>query len=411
MRLIGFARDRGIDEKRLAAVVATQGDLLGAFEALSSPEPTPHTLEQAAAEVGLAPELMAALTEITGWDTAGLATSEDVEALRLLARAVKTGLQREPLLQLVRIYADLLDRLADAEVRVFHGYVYDQFRARGLSGRDLLAATESLGKPLLGLIEPAILYFHRRAWERANGEDLVRHLVEPPAPAPSTPGESIATVVFVDLAGFTPFTVAMGDEAAADMLRRFAAMVRATARRNGGRMVKQIGDGFMLVFTEPADAIGFGLAVTRAAAGPLLPEVHLGAHTGSVLFSEGDYVGAAVNLAARVASASAPGQFVITESVCAAAGRVPDAVLTVLPARILKGLTEPVRLIDVRRTDHVEHIYARDPVCGMRLDSSDVTTGSTWQDKSYSFCSLECARIFAKSPDRYTGEDPDSVMS
>jgi class 3 adenylate cyclase len=411
MRLIRFARHRGIDEERLAAVIATQGDLLGIFEGLSSPEPTRHTLEQAAAEVGLVPDLMAELTDVLGWDATAIATTEDVDALRLLAEAVKTGLEREPLLQLVHVYSDLLERLADAQVRVFHDYVHQQFRARGLSGRELLAASESLGKPILGLVEPLVLYFHRRAWLRVNGQDLLRHLVEETTPSPSTPGESTATVMFIDLAGFTPLTVAMGDEAAADVLRRFAAMVRASADANGGRIVKQIGDAFMLVFTQPVHAIGFGLDIGKHAAQSLFPELHLGAHTGTVLFREGDYVGAAVNLAARVASATGPGQFLITDTVHAGADQITDAVFTVLPPRALKGLAEPVRLIDVRPTDHAGHIHARDPVCGMRLGSSDIATVTTRRDKPYSFCSLECSRIFAKAPDRYTADDQDSTLS
>src|SRR5205807_7706058 len=125
-------------------------------------------------------------------------------------------------LQLVHVYSGLLERLADAQVRVFHDYVHEQFRARGLSGRDLFAASESLGRPILGLVEPLVLYFHRRAWLRVNGEDLLRHLVEETTPSPSTPGESTATVVFVDLAGLTPLTVAMGDEAGAAVPRRSA---------------------------------------------------------------------------------------------------------------------------------------------------------------------------------------------
>jgi len=103
-----------------------------------------------------------------------------------------------------------------------------------------------------------LLYFHRRAWERVNGEDLLRHLLEQTAPPAATPGESPATVLFIDLAGFTPLTVAMGDTAAAEVLRRFAAMVRTSAARTGGRIVKQIGDAFMLTFVQPGARSGSG---------------------------------------------------------------------------------------------------------------------------------------------------------
>jgi class 3 adenylate cyclase/YHS domain-containing protein len=404
VRLIRFARERGVDADRLAAAVGAQGDLLGMFDGLSSGEPTRHTLWQAASEAGLPSDLIAELSEILGWDDTAIATTEDVEALALFSQALTTGLDRVPLLQLVRIYADLLDRLADAEVRIFHEYVHEQFRAQGLSGSELLKATESLGKPLLELVEPTILYFHRRAWERVNGEDLLRHVMEDYTTRTATPGESVATVLFIDLAGFTPLTVAMGDAAAAEVLARFGAMVRASAGENGGRIVKQIGDAFMLTFTQATDAIDFGLDIRdRAEKESQFPAVHLGAHTGALLFRDGDYVGGAVNLAARVASASSSGQFLITEAVLEAAGDGADAELTALPPRTLKGLPEPVHLMDVRREGRAESAdrLEADPVCGMQLTPSDVATVTQWQGRSYSFCSQECAELFSSSPERY----------
>src|SRR4051794_30962870 len=164
--LIRFARERGVEEHRLAQAVAEQGDLLSVFDYLSSATPTEWTRMQAASEAGLDAELIAALIELLGWDPHERATDEDIAAFDLLTQALTLGLPREPLLQLVRVYADILDRLADAEVRTFHNYVHEQFRASGLSGSELLEATQSLGKPLLDLVEPAIIYFHRRAFER-----------------------------------------------------------------------------------------------------------------------------------------------------------------------------------------------------------------------------------------------------
>ena len=404
--LIRFARERGVDEDRLAAAVDAQGDLLGIFDALSTGEPTEHTLQQAASAAGLPSDIIAELGEVLVWDATARATTQDVDALVLLAQALEMGLDRTPLLELVRVYADLLDRLADAEVRIFHEYVHEEFRSQGLSGPELLEATESLGKPLLKLVEPAVVYFHRRAWQRVNGEDLLRHVMESEAPPTPTPGELVVTVLFIDLAGYTPLTLAMGDAIAADVLRRFAAVVRAGASTMGGRIVKQIGDAFMLTFVDAGDAIRFGLDVrNRVEEESQFPAVHLGAHTGPVLFREADYVGAAVNLAARVASAGSAGQFLITEAVRAAAVHVPDAEFTSLPARTLKGITEPVQLMDVRQRGREASATSLhiDPVCGMQLDPSDVATTTNWRGESYYFCSQECADAFVGSPERFEG--------
>jgi class 3 adenylate cyclase len=287
-------------------------------------------------------------------------------------------------------------------VRTFHNYVHERFRAQGLAGRELLEATDKVGKPLLDLVEPALVFFHRRAYQRASREDMLRHLVEATKPLPGTLGEEQATVLFVDLASFTPLTATMGDHAAADVLGRFSATARSSATRYGGRILKQIGDEFMLMFARPADAIEFGLAMDRFVdAEPQFPALHIGAHHGKVLYREGDYVGAGVNLAARVAAAGAAGQFLITEDLRDAAGDLADADFVSLPPRRLKGIPDPVRLTEVRRLAPEHSNRETDPVCGMLLHAADVAARITWRGATFAFCSEMCKQAFAEDPARF----------
>lgn len=77
-------------------------------------------------------------------------------------------------------------------------------------------------------------------------------------------------------------------------------MLRVTSE---GQVLKQIGDEFMLVFPEqrtPCRSV-----IQRAAATePRFPALRIGAHSGSILYREGDYVGANVNLSSRCAPRS-----------------------------------------------------------------------------------------------------------
>lgn len=76
-----------------------------------------------------------------------------------------------------------------------------------------------------------------------------------------------------------------------------------------------------------------------------------------------------------------------------------------MPPRTLKGIADPVNLIDVRPKGDVGRQHQRDPVCGMRLEPADVATVTRWQGTSYSFCSQECAEIFADAPERYADNE------
>jgi class 3 adenylate cyclase/YHS domain-containing protein len=408
LRLIQFARGRGVSDEQLVAATAAQGDLLGIFEELAPPGEALVDLVIAARELGLDDAVVSELAEILDWRDVAVGTESDVAALRIVADALELGMPRDALVQLIRVFADATDRLADAVVRTYHNYVHERFRARGLAGRELLEANLAVGRPALNLVEPALLYFHRRAYQRANREDLLRHLAEPTTPPAATPGLEQATVLFVDLASFTPLTATMGDHAAADVLGRFGDTVRASAVQHGGRILKQLGDAFMLIFAEPADAIEFGLAMKHFVdTEPQFPALHIGAHHGTVLYREGDYIGATVNLAARVASAGAAGQFLITEDLRDAARNVADADLVSLPPRRLKGILDPICLIEVRqyRPDRLDR--PTDPVCGMLLRPEGVVAQVSWHGRTFAFCSDVCRQAFVEDPVRFVAADQD----
>jgi class 3 adenylate cyclase len=200
------------------------------------------------------------------------------------------------------------------------------------------------------LVEPALLYFHRKAWERALGEDMILHLTEDGA-APAIPGVVDVTTMFVDLASFTTLTAAMGDEAGANLLDQLSDVVRQNVVNYDGRLVKQIGDAFMLVFTDASNAVECGLAIRDAeAAEPDRPALRLGAHAGDVLYREGDYVGTNVNIAARVAASAQRDQFLVTDAVRAVAEPSNYATYTALGPQRLKGIPDQVEIFNVTRS-------------------------------------------------------------
>ncbi|WP_241777306.1 hypothetical protein [Mycobacterium intracellulare] len=163
LRLIQFAQARGVGAQQLAAA-AGPTDLPGIFGELAPPEVGAANVADIAGELGLDDNVVADMIETLGWNEMGAATEWDLAVLRVVARALALGLPRDALTQLVPVFADAMERLADAEVRTFHNYVHERFRAQGLVGRELLEASISLGKPLLDLMDPAVIYFHRRAY-------------------------------------------------------------------------------------------------------------------------------------------------------------------------------------------------------------------------------------------------------
>ena len=103
------------------------------------------------------------------------------------------------------------------------------------------------------------------------------------------------TVAFTDLADFTTFTEAEGDDAASRLLIGHHRESATIVRSRGGRVLKRLGDGLMLTFPEPEAAVLACLELREAA--PL--QLRAGIHGGQVLVTGEDVVGHVVNLAAR----------------------------------------------------------------------------------------------------------------
>jgi class 3 adenylate cyclase/YHS domain-containing protein len=345
------------------------------------------------------------------WDAAGLSEQgdvlyeEDMQALKAFKIAAEAGFPEEGLLQLARVYADALGRVAEAESRLFHFYVHDRLRAQGRAGRALTQADVASSDQMFPLVEPAILYFHRKGRQRAVKEDALMHLQDAAFEHADVPGRLRVATVFVDLSSFTPLTEAMGDDAAAQVLQRFSRLVRDAAKRCDGRVVKQIGDAFMLVFPEAQSAVTCALEIdAQAAAEPQFPAVRSGVHWGPVLYREGDYVGASVNLAARLAGAAKRHQVLVTAEVRREASGLFDAHFVPLGRRRLKGVTDEVELFAVARMiEGKAPARLVDPVCAMELDLGEVAARLSLEDQELVFCSPACLQRFVAAPERYRG--------
>jgi adenylate cyclase len=404
-RLILYAERRGIAPADVAEACRNQGDLLGQFVELltGGTARRPQGIEDAAESSGLTSETLQRVWVASGLGDQEEAYDDDLVALRTVGAVLAAGLPEDALLQLVRVFADALGRVAESESRLFHYYVHERLRAEGLEGDELNAATSAVSDSIVGLIEPTILYFHRKAFQRALRDDFVLHLTEATTPVGRTAGELTATILFVDLAGFSPLTQSMGDVVAAEVVERFSDLVRAAASRHNGNVVKQIGDEFMLAFTAPADAVRFGLAVDDSvSAEPRFPGLRIGAHHGTLLYREGDYIGTTVNIAARVTAVASRHEFLITDALRTEAQLSPEVELTSMGPHNLRGISGEVTL---HRVHHVAKPGRDvDPVCHMLLDDGTAGASLQWRGREIQFCSPECADRFETDPEKYANE-------
>jgi len=209
--------------------------------------------------------------------------------------------------------------------------------------------------------------------------------------------EISATFGFVDLAGFTALTEAHGDAEAVALLDRFEATT-TEALGSEDRLVKTIGDAVMVVFPGPDAAVAATSRLFAALAETDLPIARAGLHHGSAIQRSGDYLGASVNLTARVAGQAHGGQVLATTEVAEVA-RSRGVTVGDLGCFDLRNITEPVELFELELCSTAAGA-AIDPVCRMQVARADAAGRLRHRDRDYWFCSLRCVATFAADPDR-----------
>ena len=331
-------------------------------------------------------------------------TDEDLSAIQCGRIALDAGYPEDGLLQLLRVFSDALGRAAEATHRTTHIYMYDRMKASGMSDSELSEQMGAVDEALNPLLEPTILYFLHRELTRATRDDALVHLAQALGirQEGEAPGQFDAAIVFVDLSSFSPLAEAMGDVKASEVLQRFSSLVRRAADVHHGRVTKQIGDAFMLVFSDVRSAIACCLEIeSRTEDEPQFPAVRSGIHWGAVLYREGDYVGTTVNLASRLTDVAARHAVVVSSAVRQAAAGLPGVEFVRLGKRSLKGIAVEEVLFEARIEGPQGVERAIDPVCGMELGPGELAATLALEGEARSFCSDDCLRKYVAAPERY----------
>ena len=348
-RLLHAYQEAGLAPEGIIALVRS-GDL--SISWLETPAMTraghmDTTVEELCAKMDVEPALVGAMYEAIGF--APPAPSDDgretdVELLSLIKALSAVGVEERSTLRMLRVYADSVRRMTKAEVELYEAQVEEPHRRSGRSERELLDLGTRVGEEVSPALERAIVDIYRRHREHVWIEHSINHaeiameaaglferVPRPPA------------ICFVDLTGYTRLTEEQGDEAAARLATTLATIVEDTSRRHRGQPIRWLGDGGMFHFKDPGLAVLAGLDMVGSAPLAGLPPMHIGIHTGPVIFQDGDVYGRTVNVASRIASYATAGQVVASEETvrrCSLDGVRFEAVGRVQ----LKGVAEPALL-------------------------------------------------------------------
>lgn len=133
--------------------------------------------------------------------------------------------------------------------------------------------------------------------------------------APSLARRALRTVLFTDIVASTRHAAATGDERWRAVLNRFDEITADLAHRFDGTVVDSMGDGHLITFDGPTQAIHCAEAL-RTDAETLGIEIRAGIHTGECELRDDNRIGGiAVHIGARIVGHALPGDILVSRTV------------------------------------------------------------------------------------------------
>jgi adenylate cyclase len=170
----------------------------------------------------------------------------------------------------------------------------------------------------------------------------------------------------------------------------------------GGNEIKTMGDAVMMRCAHAGHAVELGLAIVeKAGERSHFPIVRVGMNTGRAVEQHGDWFGAAVNVAARIAALAGGGEVLVSGATRAAAGEVEGVEFGEYGRQRFKNVRGEIEVYRAARAGKAAAGPAIDPVCHMAVHPGREVGSVRFGGREYRFCSLECVRAFSAAPEEY----------
>ncbi|MCG3137056.1 MAG: hypothetical protein HJJLKODD_00898 [Phycisphaerae bacterium] len=182
-------------------------------------------------------------------------------------------------------------------------------------------------------------------------------------------------VMFTDICGYS--RMMSEDEAGAlALLEEHNQIMEAVVEAHGGRVVKKLGDSYMVVFDGADAAVKCGLhalnkigARNRKSTRKL--EIRVGVHEGAMLEREQDFFGETVNIAARLEQMSKPMTVTASERVLQEVATRLKAEARFVGPCVLKHIRYPVSVYELTPADNWK-LYLGQEMATLESDATDL---------------------------------------
>ncbi len=156
----------------------------------------------------------------------------------------------------------------------------------------------------------------------------------------------LAAIVFADIVGSTA-TMERDEKLALENLQRMREAAYPLVEEHTGKVIKELGDGFLAVFNSAVKATSCSLNIQKSLQATKGPQLRISIHIGDVVVEKGDVFGSGVNIASRMNSHALPGGIAVSGDVWRQLQNKADYTVRSLGFKELKGVGEPFEVFEL----------------------------------------------------------------
>tara|TARA_S200000501_G_scaffold368177_1_gene405640 strand:+ start:113 stop:2452 length:2340 start_codon:yes stop_codon:yes gene_type:complete len=157
-----------------------------------------------------------------------------------------------------------------------------------------------------------------------------------------------SAILFTDIADFSKIT-SNNEEYAYQIIEKMRKILLPIVKKKHGKLIKEIGDGTLSIFSQPQNAINCAKEFQRISKSIKDLSIRTGIHFGEIIKEKKDVFGDVVNIAKRLESLATPGSVIVSKEVIDNIDKENEFNFISLGLQALKGAG---RLVEVLALDH-----------------------------------------------------------
>ncbi|GAB5436246.1 adenylate/guanylate cyclase domain-containing protein [Falsiruegeria mediterranea] len=154
----------------------------------------------------------------------------------------------------------------------------------------------------------------------------------------------LAAILAADVVGYSAMMGADQEGTLAALRSLRSEVFSPTVAGHRGKVVKSMGDGWLVEFGSSADAVTCAMQVQDRVAGQEKIRLRIGIHIGDIVHEDEDVFGDGVNVAARLEALADPGTVAISDAVFGSLDGTLQPSFDDLGTRELKNISRPIQV-------------------------------------------------------------------